>query len=64
MVVTVMLLGAACAGLASLRFSDNPLDNVKGSPGSVAGARLLAEHYPAGDLAPLILLVPERRASW
>jgi RND superfamily putative drug exporter len=63
MVVTVLLLAAACAGLASLRFSDNPLDNVKGSPGSVTGARLLAEHYPAGDLAPLVLLVPPAKAS-
>jgi RND superfamily putative drug exporter len=62
MVVTVLLLGAACAGLASLRFDDNPVDNVKGSPGSVAGARLLAQHYPAGVLAPLVLLVPPGNA--
>jgi RND superfamily putative drug exporter len=63
MVATVVLLGAASAGLMSLRLSDNPLNDVKGSPGSVAGARLLAGHYPAGDLAPLILLVPPAEAS-
>jgi len=63
MVVMVVLLGAACAGLLSLRISDNPVDDVKGSPGSVTGARLLAGHYPAGDLAPLVLLVPPAQAG-
>ena len=63
LVVTVALLGGACAGLLSLRISDSPLDEVKGSPASVSGARLLASHYPAGELAPLVLLVPRAEAS-
>ncbi len=62
-VVTVLLLGAACAGLGTLYTNGNPADDIKGDPGSVVGARLLAEHYPAGDLAPLVLLAPPGRAG-
>jgi putative drug exporter of the RND superfamily len=58
----VMLLGLACAGLTSLRTSDNPLDDLKGHPGSVVGEQLLAEHFPAGAIAPLTVLVPRREA--
>ncbi len=62
-VVVVLLLGAACAGLASLRIDNNPVDDVKGHPGSVVGAQLLAEHYPAGTIAPLVLLAPPGQAA-
>lgn len=62
-VVTVLLLGAACAGLATLYTNGNPVDGIKGDPGSVVGAQLLAEHYLAGDLAPLVVLTPPNRAG-
>jgi len=56
--IVVVLLGAACAGLASLRIDNNPIDNVKGNPGSVVGQQLIDAHYPAGVIAPLELLTP------
>jgi RND superfamily putative drug exporter len=56
--VIVVLLGAACAGLATLRTDNNPLGGLKGHPGSAVGAQLLAGHYPAGAIAPLVLLTP------
>jgi len=56
--IVVVLLGAACAGLASLRIDNNPVDNVKGNPGSVVGQQLIDAHYPAGAIAPLELLAP------
>ena len=62
-VVVVLLLGAACAGLASLRIDNNPVDDVKGHPGSVVGAQLPAEHYPAGTIAPLVLLASPGQAA-
>ena len=62
-VVVVLVLGAACAGLASLRIDNNPVDDVKGHPGSVVGSQLLAEHYPAGTIAPLVLLAPAGQAA-
>jgi putative drug exporter of the RND superfamily len=55
---TVLLLGALCAGLAALYTDNNPLAQIKDHPGSVTGAQLLAEHFPADDTAPLVLLVP------
>jgi putative drug exporter of the RND superfamily len=54
----LVLLGAACAGFVSLRIDNNPADNVKGHPGSVTGGQLLAEHYPAGAISPLVVLAP------
>ena len=62
-VTVVIVLGAACAGLATLRVDNNPADNVKGSPGSVTGERLLAAHYPAGTSNPLVLLAPPAQAA-
>jgi len=54
----IVLLGAACADLASLHIDNNPIDNVKGNAGSVIGEQLLAEHFPAGASNPLVLLAP------
>jgi putative drug exporter of the RND superfamily len=59
----VLLLGAACAGLAALYSDNNPVAQVKGDPGSVAGAQLLAEHFPSVDTAPLVLLAPPGQAA-
>jgi RND superfamily putative drug exporter len=59
----IVLLGAACAGLATLRTDNNPLDNLKGKPGSVVGEQLLDAHFPAGALAPLTVLVPPSQAD-
>jgi RND superfamily putative drug exporter len=61
--VLIVALGAACAGLASLRIDNNPIDNVKGHPGSVTGQYLLAAHFPAGAADPLVLLVPPGQAA-
>jgi RND superfamily putative drug exporter len=58
----VLLLGVACAGLAALRIDNNGLGQVKGDPGSVAGAQLADGHFPAGLLAPVTLLTPPGQA--
>ena len=62
-VTVLFLLGVACAGLASLSFNNNPIANVKGNQGSVAGEQLLTEHFPAGTGNPLVLLVPPGQAA-
>ena len=62
-VASVLLLGAACAGLATLHTDNDPMAEVKGHPGSVVGEQLLAEHFPAGDIAPLVLLAPPGEAN-
>jgi putative drug exporter of the RND superfamily len=59
---TVVVLSLACAGLASLRFSSDPLSDLKGHPGSITGEQLLARHFPAGAIAPLVLLAPRSEA--
>jgi putative drug exporter of the RND superfamily len=59
----VVLLGAACVSLAALQTSNNPVASVKGHPGSVTGAQLLAEHYGAGAFNPLVVLTPPREAG-
>ena len=61
--VVIVALGAACAGLAALHIDNNPIDNVKGNAGSVAGERLLTAHFPAGQSDPLVLLAPPGQAQ-
>jgi RND superfamily putative drug exporter len=61
--VFIVALGAACAGLVSLHIDNNPIDNVKGSAGSVTGERLLTAHFPAGESDPLVLLAPPGQAG-
>jgi RND superfamily putative drug exporter len=62
----VALLGAGCIGLATLRIDNSNLDDqVKGDPGSVVGAQLVSDHFPAGLLDPVTILAPpgEARAA-
>jgi RND superfamily putative drug exporter len=59
----VVLLGAACAGLAVLHTDNNPIATVPGNPGSVMGAQLLTRHFPAADRDPLTVLIPARAAA-
>jgi putative drug exporter of the RND superfamily len=59
----VLLLGAACLGLAALRIDNSNLSQVKGDPGSVIGAQLLDDHFPAGLLAPVVVLAPPDQAG-
>ena len=58
----VVLLCAACAGLATLRIDNSNLAQVKGHPGSVAGAQLVDDHFPAGLLEPVVILAPPDQA--
>lgn len=59
----VVVLGAASVGLVALRTDNSPLSDLKGHPGSVVGAQLLAEHFPAGAIAPLVVLSPPSEAT-
>ena len=61
--VLIVALGAACAGLASLHIDNNPVNDVKGNPGSVVGQQLLTAHFPAGAANPLVLLAPPGQAG-
>jgi RND superfamily putative drug exporter len=54
--VSVVLLAAACVGLASLYTTGDPVANVKGHVGAVAGEQLLTEHFSGGAIAPLTVL--------
>ena len=59
----LVLLGAACAGLASIHTNNDPLSDLKGRPGSVVGEQLLSEHFAPGAIAPLVVLVPPSEAA-
>ena len=59
----VVVLGAGSVGFVALRTDNNPLSDLKGHPGSVVGAQLLAEHFPAGAIAPLVVLSPPGQAT-
>jgi RND superfamily putative drug exporter len=59
----MLLLGAACVGLVALRIDNSNLSQVKGDPGSVAGAQLVGVHFPAGLLDPLMILAPPDQAT-
>jgi RND superfamily putative drug exporter len=61
--VVLVLLGAACAGLASLHIDNNPVADIKGNSGSVTGEQLLTGHFPAGASNPLVLLAPPGQAT-
>jgi RND superfamily putative drug exporter len=58
----VVLLGAACLGLVALRIDNSNLAQVKGDPGSVAGAQLVDDHFPAGLLEPVVIVAPPDQA--
>ncbi|MGH3231256.1 MAG: MMPL family transporter, partial [Streptosporangiaceae bacterium] len=60
--VSVVLLAAACAGLAVLYTNGDPVSGVKSDTGSAVGYQLLTEHYPVGDLAPVVILAPPAQA--
>jgi putative drug exporter of the RND superfamily len=62
-VAAVVLLGAACAGLAAVHTDNGPEATLAGHPGSVIGQELLTEHYPADIFDPLVLLTPPREAA-
>jgi putative drug exporter of the RND superfamily len=62
-IAALLVLGAACAGLAAFHIDNNPVATVKGHPGSVTGTQLLAEHFPAQDTSPLDLLTPPGEAG-
>ena len=45
-----------------LRTDNSPLGDVKGHPGSVAGAYLLEDHFPPGIIDPITILAPASQA--
>ncbi len=59
----VILLAAASAALTGLHINSNPVSALKGHPGSVTGQQLVSAHFPAGDVAPLVLLTPPAHAG-
>ncbi|HEY2793619.1 MAG TPA: MMPL family transporter, partial [Micromonosporaceae bacterium] len=61
--ISIFLLGAACAGLAGLHTDNNPIALVKGHPDSVVGQQMLTRHFPAGDIGPLLLLSPPNESA-
>jgi RND superfamily putative drug exporter len=61
-IAVVVLLGVACAGLASLRTDNSLVDNMKSGTDSAAGQHLIDAHFPAGVSYPLVLLVPPSQA--
>ncbi len=61
--ISVVLLGAACAGLAVFYTNGDPVSSsVKTTTGSAIGEHLLIEHYPVGDIGPVTILAPPAQA--
>ena len=60
---SVLLLGAACLGLAGLHTDNNPISLIKGRADSVAGEKMITEHFPPGEIAPLVVLSPPAQAA-
>ncbi len=62
--ISVLLLAAACAGLAVFHINNDPVSSsVKTSTGSAIGEQLLIEHYPIGDIGPVTILAPPAQAQ-
>jgi putative drug exporter of the RND superfamily len=61
--ISVLLLGAACAGLAVFYINNDPISSVKTTTGSAIGEQLLIEHYPIGDIGPVTILAPPAQAQ-
>jgi putative drug exporter of the RND superfamily len=61
--ISVVLLAAACAGLAVFYTNADPVSSVKATTGSAIGERLLIEHYPIGDIGPVTILAPPAQAQ-
>jgi putative drug exporter of the RND superfamily len=61
--ISVVLLAAACAGLAVFYTNGDPVSSsVKTTTGSAIGEHLLIEHYPIGDIGPVTILAPPAQA--
>jgi len=60
--ISVVLLAAACAGLAVFYTNGDPISAVKTTTGSAIGEQLLIEHYPIGDIGPVSILAPPAQA--
>jgi putative drug exporter of the RND superfamily len=64
MAISVVLLAAACAGLAFFHVNADPVtSSVKATTGSAIGEQLLIEHYPIGDIGPVTVLAPPAQAQ-
>lgn len=61
--ISVVLLAAACAGLAVFYTNGDPISSVKTTTGSAIGEQLLIEHYPIGDIGPVSILAPPAQAQ-
>jgi putative drug exporter of the RND superfamily len=61
--IAVVLLAAACGGLAVFYTNGDPISSVKTTTGSAIGEQLLIEHYPVGDIAPVSILAPPAQAQ-
>ncbi|HEY7324154.1 MAG TPA: MMPL family transporter [Streptosporangiaceae bacterium] len=60
---TMILLAAAAIALTGLHITSDPASTLKGHPGSVVGQQLISAHFPAGDVAALVMLTPPAHAQ-